>query len=344
MIESQELAPSPALLEVSHLSVRLHTAQGSVLVVDDVSWRVNAGETIALVGESGCGKTISALSLIRLLPAGVSGETSGVALLEGTDLLSLSEAEIRRVRGRQIGMVFQDPLTAFNPVRRIGSQIGEVTRLHLGLSKQQARERVYDLLGEVGISDPRRRYELYPHELSGGMRQRALLAMAIACEPRVLIADEPTTALDVTMQAQVLDLLQRVQAERQMGLVLITHDVGVVAGMADSVAVIYAGRAVEHGPARAVLKSPDHPYTQGLLASVPAADVPQGTRFATLPGMPPDMAHLPAGCAFFDRCASSLDQCGTTPQQLVALPGDRLHQSACGVPSSARPNHMELTR
>jgi oligopeptide/dipeptide ABC transporter ATP-binding protein len=320
----------PLVLDVRDLSVRLHTTSTSVTVVDQVSWSMRAGETLALVGESGCGKTVSAMSLLGLLPAGVVAETGGQALLNGVDLLSLDDRGLRAVRGREVGVVFQDPLTAFNPVRTIGVQVAEPMRLHLGLDREQARARVLELFDDVGIADGALRYNLYPHELSGGMRQRALVAMAVAAEPSLLIADEPTTALDVTMQAQVLELLRRLQRERHMALLLITHDVGVVAGMADTVAVVYAGRVVEYGPTRDVLKFPRHPYTRGLLESVPDPGVARGTRFETLPGAPPDLAALPTGCSFADRCAWSAPVCAERPPLLtIGTSSTAPHSCAC---------------
>jgi oligopeptide/dipeptide ABC transporter ATP-binding protein len=320
----------PFVLDVQEMSVRLHTTQTSVTVVDRVSWSMRAGETVALVGESGCGKTVSAMSLLGLLPAGVVAETGGRALLHGVDLLSLDDRRLRAVRGREIGVVFQDPLTAFNPVRTIGAQVAEPLRLHRGLTRERARRRVLELFDEVGIADPALRYNLYPHELSGGMRQRALVAMAVAAEPSLLVADEPTTALDVTMQAQVLELLRRLQRERSMALLLITHDVGVVAGMADTVAVVYAGRVVEYGPTRDVLTSPRHPYTRGLLEAVPDPGVPRGTRFETLPGAPPDLAALPTGCSFADRCAWSAPACSQQPPLMtIGIRTTAHHSCAC---------------
>ena len=318
------------VLNVRDLSVRLHTTNTSVTVVDGVSWSMRAGETLALVGESGCGKTVSAMALLGLLPAGVVSQTGGQAFLNGVDLLSLSDRRLRAVRGREVGVVFQDPLTAFNPVRTIGAQVAEPMRLHLGLNREHAKARVLELFDDVGIADAALRYNLYPHELSGGMRQRALVAMAVAAEPSLLIADEPTTALDVTMQAQVLELLRRLQRERQMALLLITHDVGVVAGMADAVAVVYAGRVVEYGSTRDVLKFPQHPYTRGLLESVPDPDVARGTRFETLPGAPPDLASLPSGCSFANRCAWAGPVCAERPPLLTLgnRPGAS-HSAAC---------------
>ncbi|MFG1950320.1 ABC transporter ATP-binding protein [Micromonospora sp. NPDC048830] len=318
------------VLDIRHLSVRLHTRNDSVQVVDDVSWHLAPGKTLALVGESGCGKTVSALSLTGLWPAGVVAECDGEAWLEGQNLMELNEARHRRIRGTQIGMVFQDPLTAFNPARKVGPQVADaVRRTHPKMNKAEVRRRVQDFFVEVGISEAEHRYDLYPHELSGGMRQRALVAMAIANEPRVLIADEPTTALDVTMQAQVLDLLQRLQRRHGMSIVLITHDVGVVAGMADDVAVVYAGKVVEFGPVVDVLTNPRHPYTRGLLAAIPGADVEPGTRFVTLPGLPPDMADLPSGCAFAARCELAHDRCSAIPALVPFESPAAEHQVAC---------------
>ncbi len=324
------------LLSVEDLWVRLHSPLGSFNVAEDVSWSVRPGQTVALVGESGCGKTVGTLSLARLLPAGVEIETSGRALFRGRDLLAMSERELQGVRGREIGFVFQDPLTAFNPSRTVGRQISEAIVAGLRLSHDEARKRTYELFDEVGISESRMRYSLYPHEFSGGMRQRVMVAMAIAGEPSLLIADEPTTALDVTIQAQVLQLLKDIQAHRGMGIVLITHDIGVVAAMADTVTVVYGGRVIEQGALADILSRPHHPYTIGLLDAIPRAGAHIGDRFDAVPGVPPDLAKPPAGCVFAPRCAHRRLVCERRPA-LLPVPGRGPdHRSACVVPEPDR--------
>ena len=323
-----------ATLQIHNYSVRLHTRAGSLHVVDDVSWSVWRGETLALVGESGSGKTVSLMAALRLLPAHVICETGGRVLLNGRDVLSMADVELRGIRGAEVGVVFQDPLTAFNPGRRVGPQIAEPLRRHLQLHPKEARRRATGVMAEVSLPDPASLYDAYPHELSGGMRQRALIAMAIAAGPSLLIADEPTSALDVTTQAQLLSLLGRLQRERRMAMVLVSHDMGVVAAIADQVAVMYAGRIVEHGGSRAVLKTPDHPYTRGLLESIPDAGTTRGAYFRALPGMPPDLNAVGDGCRFADRCRLVLDQCIRAHPRLEAVRGDTprddvIHVSSC---------------
>lgn len=310
---------STPALQARDFSTRLHTKERSITVVDQVSWSVDAGETLAIVGESGSGKTVSTLGIFGLLPANVAVDTGGEVLLHGRDVLGLDEAARARVLGNEVGVIFQDPMTAFNPMRRIGPQIARSARVHLGLGKKAARERAVELLGQVGIADPRARYRAYSHELSGGMRQRALVALSIAGDPSVLIADEPTTALDVTTQAQLLELLRSVQAARGLALVLITHDIGVVASMADKIAVMYAGRVVEYGDAVGVLTDPDHPYTAGLLASIPDPRAGAKQRFKALPGLPPDLSRVDEGCRFAERCALAEERCDDVYPVLVQL-------------------------
>jgi oligopeptide/dipeptide ABC transporter ATP-binding protein len=296
-----------------------------VRLVEDVSLQVQAGETLAIVGESGSGKTVTFTSALGLLPK-PGRVIGGQALLEGEDLLRLSPEDLRRRRGARIGMVFQDPLTGLNPVFRIGDQIIEVLRAHLPLSRAEARERAIALLARVQIPDPARRVDDYPHQFSGGMRQRVLIAMAIALGPRVLIADEPTTALDVTIQAQILDLLRELQAEFGMSIILITHDLGVIAEMADEVAVMYAGRIVERASASKLFEDPQHPYTIGLLGSVPRLDEERETLLAIEGSVPPPFA-LPAGCRFHPRCPFAEDACTKEVPALKSIqPG---HAVAC---------------
>jgi oligopeptide transport system ATP-binding protein len=287
--------------ELRGLTAAVPGEAGAVRLVEDVSLHVDAGETLAVVGESGSGKTVTFTSALGLLPK-PGRIVAGQALLDGVDLLTLRPEALRRVRGARIGMVFQDPLTGLNPVFRVGAQIAEVLRAHLPITRRAARDRAVELLARVQIPDPARRVDDYPHQFSGGMRQRVLTAMAIALGPRVLIADEPTTALDVTVQAQVLDLLGDLRDAEGMAMVLITHDLGVVARQADRVAVMYAGRIVETGTVAEVFSAPRHPYTISLFRSIPDIEAPVGTKLASILGSPPDPARRPAGCAFAPRC------------------------------------------
>ncbi len=299
-----------ALLEVRDLAVRfVRKGEQPVTAVDGISFDVRPGQTVGLVGESGCGKSVTSLAIMGLLPPrGV--EVSGSAHFEGTDLLALSQREIDQRRGRDLGMVFQDPLTSLNPVVPIGLQVSEVIERHRGLPRRKAMPHARELLDKVGIPDPDRRLKEYSHQLSGGMRQRALIAMALACEPRLLIADEPTTALDVTIQAQILNLLSRLVADTGTALVMITHDLGVVAGLCDEVNVLYAGRVVERAQRHELFAGPRHPYTSGLMASVPRLDTPSGQRLSPIRGSVNDNIPWKQGCAFCPRCPHALDQCG----------------------------------
>ena len=291
-----------SLLEVEGLTTRFHGDAGTITAVDGISFRLERRETLAIVGESGCGKSSAALSLLRLVPA------AGSARLDGRDLLALGERDLLAVRGAEIGMVFQEPMTSLNPVLTIGEQITEALHAHGSVSRSAARARAIELLGLTGIPDPQRHVEAYPHTLSGGMRQRAMIAMAIACAPKLLIADEPTTALDVTVQAQILDLLRDLQSRLAMGLLLITHDLGVVAELADRVAVMYAGRIVETARAARLFSQPLHPYTIGLLAASLAFEDGTGP-LTDIPGHPPDLAALAPGCAFAPRCLRADARC-----------------------------------
>jgi len=295
------------LLAVDDLHVAFPTPAGAAYAVDGVSLRLDAGQTLGLVGESGCGKTLTALALLRLVPP--PGRVAGRIAFAGRDLLGLDEPAMRAVRGAEIGMVFQEPMTALNPVLTIGAQIAEAVELHATRGRRAAWARAVEMLRLVEIADPERRAAAYPHQLSGGMRQRALLAMALAARPKLLIADEPTTALDVTIQAQILDLLGRLQRELSMALLLVTHDLGVVAERADRVAIMYAGRIVESGAAAAVLGTPRHPYTRGLLASIPRVGAARQTRLAAIPGVVPDLLARPSGCRFRDRCGDAIADC-----------------------------------
>jgi oligopeptide/dipeptide ABC transporter ATP-binding protein len=297
--------------------------------VDGVSYNVQPGETVALVGESGCGKSVSALSIMRLVSAPAGRIVGGQILFQGRDLLALDEESMRRVRGREIAMVFQEPMTSLNPVLSIGRQLTEPLEIHLGLPPEQARQRAMERLATVGIPDPERRLTQFPHQFSGGMRQRIMIAMALACNPALVLADEPTTALDVTIQAQILELMRDLSRECGITLVLITHNLGVVARYADRVNVMYAGKIVEQGSAREVYADPRHPYTIGLLRSVPRLDVPRKAKLHPIDGQPPDLAHLPRGCAFAPRCPYAIARCQTEVPPLIRVGAD--HVSACWV-------------
>jgi peptide/nickel transport system ATP-binding protein len=314
------------LLEVRALRTAFETPQGDVYAVDGVSLSVAAGRTLGLVGESGCGKTMTALSVLRLMPPGAR-IAGGQILFDGRDLVGLPEREMRHVRGNAIAMVFQEPMSSLNPVFSVGDQIGEAVRLHQGLGRRAARQKAIEMLQLVEMPEPERRVDEYPHQLSGGMRQRVMIAMALSCHPRLLIADEPTTALDVTIQAQILDLLAGLQRRLDMAMMLVTHDLGIVAERTDDVAIMYAGRIVEHAPVQALFARPLHPYTRGLLNSIPKVGAARTRRLEAIPGLVPDLRHLPAGCRFRDRCSYAIDACTHTDPPLHELhPG---HAVAC---------------
>ncbi|MBA4421551.1 MAG: peptide ABC transporter ATP-binding protein [Syntrophus sp. (in: bacteria)] len=300
-----------ATLEVRGLRTHFETERGIVRAVDGVDISVETGMTLGVVGESGCGKTVLALSLLRLVPFPPGRIVGGSVLLAGRELLSLSEEEMRRVRGREISMIFQEPMTSLNPVFRIGEQIAEVIRLHQGVARREALARSVEMLRKVGIPSPEKRVRDYPHQLSGGMRQRVMIAIALACRPRLMLADEPTTALDVTIQAQMLDVIGRLQSETGCSVILITHDLGVIAEAARDVAVMYAGRIVERSPTRELFASPLHPYTVGLMGSIPRLDGPAGRNalLRVIPGTVPPLYALPAGCPFQDRCPDVFSIC-----------------------------------
>jgi len=300
------------VLEVKNLQTVFFTNSGLFRAVDDVSFSIRRGETLAIVGESGCGKSVSALSIMRLVPDPPGRIVGGEVRLKGTDLLSLDEAKMREIRGNRISMIFQEPMTSLNPVMRIGDQITEAVRLHQTMTAKQACEQAVEMLRLVRIPEPQRRAQEYPHQLSGGMRQRAMIAMALACRPAVLIADEPTTALDVTIQAQILSLILDLQQELGMGLILITHDLGVVAQTAQRVIVMYAGKKVEEADVETLFANPRHPYTRGLMASIPAlptAGAKAGARLVEIPGTVPSLVRLSPGCAFAPRCALAVERC-----------------------------------
>jgi len=318
-------SPAP-LLEVRHLSTHIASEGVVVRAVDDVSLTIQAGETLGLVGESGCGKTMTARSIVRLLPTG-GRIVGGQVLFEGTDLAALEPPALRRLRGHRIGVVFQDPSTSLNPVHPIGDQIAETMRLHLGLSRRAATDRAAELLDRVGIPRPRQRLRDYPHQLSGGMRQRVMIAIAVACQPRLLIADEPTTALDVTIQAQILELIRELSSETGTAVLLITHDLGIAAGMCDRIDVMYAGRMVETAPLDDLFGHPRMPYTWGLLDALPRLGLARGERLTTIEGGPPDLAGPLSGCRFAPRCHWARDLCRTTEPELTGRgPG---HAARC---------------
>ena len=330
------MASSGRLLSVRDFTVTLYTEMTSVRAADRVSYDVDEGEVLAIVGESGSGKTVLNMAPLGLLPSGVTVDLSGSVTFAGRDLLTLGESNLRGIRGRDVGVIFQDPLSSLNPVRRIGPQVAEVAELHLGMTASAAQRRAGELLALVGIPDPEQRLRQYPHELSGGMRQRVGIAMSIAGEPKLLIADEPTTALDVTVQAQIVNVLKELQARLGMAIILITHDIGVVSGMANQVAVMYAGRIAELGPVDDVLLRPRHPYTQGLLESLPSLNVPVGTPFKGLRGVPPKLSSPIRGCPFVPRCDHSVPACGSERPTLVPVGGShRDHHAACPVVAAA---------
>jgi peptide/nickel transport system ATP-binding protein len=307
-----EAVAQDIVLDVKNLQTVFFTNSGLFRAVDDVSFHVRRGETLAIVGESGCGKSVTALSIMRLVPDPPGRVVGGSVMLEGTDLLGLDEAEMRKVRGNRISMIFQEPMTSLNPVMRIGDQITEAVCLHRPMSRKQAWSKAVEMLRLVRIPEPERRATEYPHQLSGGMRQRAMIAMALACRPALLIADEPTTALDVTIQAQILALVLELQQELGMGLILITHDLGVVAQTARRVIVMYAGKKVEEADVETLFANPRHPYTRGLMASIPAVPLPgvkAEARLVEIPGMVPSLTNLPKGCAFAPRCKLAIDRC-----------------------------------
>jgi oligopeptide/dipeptide ABC transporter ATP-binding protein len=328
------------LLEVRDLRVSFRTEDGLVQAVDGVSLSLSEGETLGIVGESGSGKSVTMMSVMRLIND-PNARFEGEVLFKGHDLMTLNPEQIREVRGTGIAMIFQDPMTSLNPVHRVGKQIAEQILAHQDISKQAARARAIDLLAAVGIPQPAERVDNYPHEFSGGMRQRVMIAMAVSCNPDILIADEPTTALDVTIQAQILKLLRKLRNDFGTAVVLITHDMGVVADMADRIAVMYAGRIVEQGTRREVFYDAQHPYTWGLLGSIARLDRPKPRRLATIPGQPPSLLRLPEGCAFGDRCAHRFDLCDERPPLLARVDGN--HLDACHLEPKQKKELRETT-
>ncbi|MBL8697057.1 MAG: ABC transporter ATP-binding protein [Alphaproteobacteria bacterium] len=316
-----------ALLQVEDLRIQFRVPDGVLPAVDGISYRLERGETLGIVGESGSGKTVSSLALLRLLETPPAEIKSGRVLFEGRDLLRLSESEISDVRGRSIAMIFQEPMTSLNPVMTVGSQIDEALVRHLGLSRREARSRTLELLGLVGIPSPERNVDGYPHQLSGGMRQRVMIALALSCEPKILVADEPTTALDVTIQAQILELILGLQERFGTSIVLITHDLAVIAETAHRVAVMYAGRIVETAPVKTIFGAPAHPYTRGLLRSIPRIQRERVAALSEIPGSVPNLIRLPRGCAFAARCPLADDHCRAERPVPRALAPD--HVVAC---------------
>ena len=316
------------LLEIKNLTTRFHTEEGVVQAVNGISYSMKEGETLGVVGESGCGKSVHALSILRLIPIPPGKIEKGEVWFKGRDLLKLNESDMRLLRGSDIAMVFQDPMTSLNPVFTIGEQITEALELHKGLDNVAAQERAAELLDMVGIPDAKERLGDYPHQFSGGMRQRAMLAMALSCDPRLLIADEPTTALDVTIQAQIVHLVKRLQELLGMAVMWITHDLGLVAELAQTINVMYAGHIVERGDVYGIYKRPRHPYTIGLLGSLPRLDEAPGTKLISIPGQPPDLIGLKPGCPFADRCEYKVDQCIEQIPSLMPADGTD-HLVAC---------------
>ncbi|MEP6944375.1 MAG: ABC transporter ATP-binding protein [Acidobacteriota bacterium] len=315
------------ILTVDGLKTYFMTEDGVVKAVDGISFELEKGETLGIVGESGSGKSVTNLSVMRLIPEPPGKIAGGRVIFDGIDVLGLSENDVRKIRGRRIAMIFQDPMTSLNPFLKISTQLTEVTRLHLGHSKQQAYEHAVKMLKMVGISDAEDRMSSYPHEFSGGMRQRVMIAMALSCDPELLIADEPTTALDVTIQAQILELIKDLRERMGTSVILITHDLGVVAGMADKIIVMYAGKVFEQATTRELFATPANPYTKGLLKSVPDPAHEQGKDLYQIPGLPPDVAHLPPGCPFAERCDRAEDICQREFPPFVEV--DAGHHSLC---------------
>ena len=313
---------------MSHLATAFDTEGGRIRAVDDVSFQVKKGRTLGLVGESGCGKSVTALSIMRLLPKPTGSIESGQILLGTTDIVGLPAEKMHAIRGKRISMIFQEPMTSLNPVQRIGKQLAEVYELHFPeMSEGDMQRQSLELLQKVGIPEPGRLLDEYPHQISGGMRQRVMIALALACEPEILIADEPTTALDVTIQAQILDLIKNLQKETGMAVMFITHDLGVIAEICEDVVVMYAGKVAETASAIALFRDPKHPYTRGLLDSIPRLEIQRKTRLNIIQGMVPSLYQLPSGCRFRNRCPEAMDICGTEPPQPRRVGDD--HFAAC---------------
>jgi len=323
------------LLDVRDLKVHFHTDDGVVKAVDGISYTVDAGQTLGIVGESGSGKSVSSLTVMGLTRSS-RARISGSIVFDGMDLLSASDRELRSIRGGKIAMIFQDPLSSLHPMYRIGDQLVEAVRTHQDVSKARALDRAVEMLGLVGIPEPRRRADSYPHEFSGGMRQRVMIAMALCNDPKLLIADEPTTALDVTVQAQILDLMHRLQEELDTAIVMITHDLGVVAEVTDDIAVMYAGRIVEKADKETIFAAPEHPYTWGLLKSIPRLDTPRDAELVPIPGRPPSLITLPPGCSFHPRCPYVREAHTRVDPHIEPVPGNPRHGVACLLDSGTR--------
>jgi len=317
------------LLKVQGLETHFKTREGVVHAVNGVSFHLKEGETLGIVGESGCGKSVTMLSILRLIPSPPGETVAGEAMFQDKDLLKISNEEIRHVRGAQISMVFQDPMTSFNPVLTIGQQVAEPLEIHQGMTRQQAFDRAADMFAMVGIPNARDRLSDYPHQFSGGMRQRAMIAMALTCNPQILIADEPTTALDVTIQAQIVDLVKRLRDELGMAIIWITHDLGVIAGLADRMIVMYAGFIIEEAPVKLLYSNPQHPYTLGLLGSLPRLDISERHRLVSIEGLPPVLFNQPRACPFYPRCTYHIERCLNENPPLV--PVEMGHTAACWV-------------
>jgi len=326
------------LLKIENLTTSFATETGRLPAVENVSFHINRGESLGLVGESGCGKSVTALSIMRLLPKPAGRIDGGRVLLDDTDIIRLPAEEMRHIRGSRLAMIFQEPMTALNPVHTIGKQLREIFRLHENIRKRrQADEKAVELLKQVSIPDPVRRLKEYPHQISGGMRQRVMIAMALACDPDLLIADEPTTALDVTIQAQILDLIKTQQRQRGLTVLLITHDLGVIAETCDRVCVMYAGRIVETADVKTLFKQPAHPYTKGLLASIPRLENRRKTRLPIIPGMVPSLSELPAGCRFQNRCPQAQDICRVEEPPFLTI--NKNHAVACHFAAAGESHH-----
>jgi len=315
------------LLQVNGLKTHFYTFEGTVKAVDGITYDLEEGETLGLVGESGCGKSVSALSLMRLIPDPPGKTIEGEVIFNGEDILKIDMDDMRRIRGKSMSMVFQEPMTSLNPVLTIEKQLTETLQLHMGMANQESKVAAAGLLERVGIPDPEHRVKQYPHQFSGGMRQRVMIAIALSCNPKLIIADEPTTALDVTIQAQILELMKSLTTEFGVALIVITHNLGVVARYADRVNIMYAGKIIERGTAREIYSNPRHPYTIGLLNSVPRLDLPRREQLEPIEGQPPDLINLPDGCAFRTRCRFAIDKCATDTPPLTTLTEG--HLTAC---------------
>ncbi len=333
---SETRPPQSTVLEVNDLNTIFRTRDGEVHAVNHVDFSLATGELLGVVGESGSGKSVTMMSLLKLLPSPPAEIVSGEILFEGRDVLKMSDDELRALRGGDIGFIFQDPMTSLNPVFTVGYQLTEALREHLDINKKEARKRAASLLAKVGIAQPEQRLKDFPHQFSGGMRQRVMIAMALACEPKVLIADEPTTALDVTIQAQILELVRDLRRDQGMGIIWITHDLGVVAGIADRVIVMYGGQIVEHATVEALFKDPRHPYTRALLAAMPSVDAERTEKLHSIAGQPPSLNKRPASCSFAPRCEHAFGRCTEENPPLIETSGG--HQVACWL---EHPQYME---